>query len=176
MNKLISIQVTSEDHVEKMRHLYNENLNMLATMPLPYRKYDEQQSWWNENKQNIKAFLYAPVENPNNVIAFSALTNRGAFVTPIFAIQKKDWGNGFGKEIIMDYLRQANGPLAGSQLKSNTAICHLNSKVGWEILDTVLVDGKEVDLLYHPGINPSLKNQNDVREIVRTYLLKKYTN
>lgn len=172
MSKLKSIRITTIYHVDEMRKIYNDNLDTLATMPLPYRSFDEQQKWWNDNSNILEGYLYKD-SNSCNYFAFSLLTNRGNFKTPIIAIKKDYWGNGYGKEIIIDYINKACSPLAGSQLKSNGAICHLNKKLGWEIVGEALQPTGIIDLLYHPGIDKS-KSTNDVRSEIINYLEKKY--
>lgn len=158
--------------VDIMRQIYNDNLDTLSTTFLPYRTYDEQQSWWDENKDNLDAFLYKESQD-GQYVAFLVLTNRGNFKTPIIAIKKDYWGKGFGKYIIEDYIKKANSPLAGSQLQSNGAICHLNKKIGWEIVGTAEQPNGTIDLLFHPGINKNVNLQN-IREEIINYLNKKY--
>jgi RimJ/RimL family protein N-acetyltransferase len=160
--------------VERMRHLYNDNLDMLSTKPLPYRTYEVQQEWWNENKKYMKAFLYEPIESPGKFVAFLLLRDRGGFYTPTIAIQKEEWGKKYGQEIIHDYIEKANAPLAGSQLQSNKAICHINKKVGWQILGETIQPAGKVDLLYHQGINLQLQNDPKIFKAILEYLgLKK---
>lgn len=157
MKKLNSYLVTEPWQVELMRCIYNENLDMLSTKPLPNRSYEEQQMWWEENKRDMKVFLYEPISKPGKFVAFLVLRIRDKFCTPTIAIQKEEWGSGFGQEIVKDYINKANGPLAGTQLQSNSAICHINKKMGWIILgEENRVSGK-VDLLFHPGVNPKNK-------------------
>jgi hypothetical protein len=174
MKKLNSFAVSEPWQIEIMRDIYNENLDMLATIPIPYRSFEEQQTWWENNKQKVKAFLYEPVAQPGKFIAFSLLTDRGDFCTPIMAIKKNEWGKGYGTEIINDYIKKANGPLAGSQLQSNAAICHMNKKVGWQIIDQVKQSNGFVDLLYHPGINPAKDNQKLIYDKIIKYLKEKH--
>lgn len=154
MNKLKCNPIHEAWQVELMRCIYNENLDMLSTHPLPYRTYEEQQLWWNENKGEIKAFLYEPYAKPGKYVAFLLLRVRKGFCTPTIAIQREEWGSGFGQEIVHDYIKKANGPIAGTQLRANKAICHINSKVGWQIIGQKGEGDKSIDLLYHPGINP----------------------
>lgn len=170
MNKLHAIEVHEPWHVELMRHIYNDNLDMLSTRPLPYQTYESQQIWWLENRPSLKAYLYEPIDRPGKFVAFLVLRNRGGFHTPIIAIQKEEWGNKYGHEIINDYITKANGPLAGSQLQSNSAICHINKKVGWQILGQSQEDVGIIDLLYHPGANQELQYQKEVIDNVLEYL------
>ncbi|MDR0866429.1 MAG: hypothetical protein LBO74_16085 [Candidatus Symbiothrix sp.] len=170
MKQLRSFPVQESWQVELMRHIYNDNLDMLSTKPLPYRTYEAQQEWWNENKKELKTFLYEPIERPGKFVAFLVLRDRGGFYTPIVAIQKEEWGKKYGQEIINDYIEKANAPLAGSQLQSNKAICHINKKVGWQILGEIIQPGGKVDLLYHPGINPNLQNDAQIFDAVLDYL------
>lgn len=174
MKKLISHEITEPWQVEIMRTIYNDNLDMLATSAIPYREYEEQQEWWMQNKSSLKAYLYEKADDLGSYVAFSVLTDRGGFFTPIIAISKKEWGKGFGSEIILDYIEKADGPLAGSQLKSNKAICHMNEKVGWEIIDQVGEGEKVVQLLYHPGVNKSRLNEPEMRNRIINYLREKY--
>lgn len=168
MKKLKAIPIIDSWQVEVMRHIYNDNLDSLATKPLPYRNYEEQQQWWTSNKHQIKGFLYEPIEIPDTFIGFLILRDRGGFQTPTIAIRKEYWGNGYGKELVFDYLEKADGPLAGSQLKSNSAICHLNSKAGWQIIGEKVEVNGPVDLLYHPG----LKNSHQIEPEVFASILK----
>ena len=157
MNKLRSYLIEAAWQVELMRNIYNDNLDMLSTHPLPYRDYQEQQDWWSSNKQHLKAYLYEPIEKPGKFVAFLVLRMRDGFCTPTIAIQKEEWGSGYGQEIVRDYIFKADGPIAGSQLQSNKAICHINKKVGWQILGESGEGDKKIDLLFHPGINPNKK-------------------
>jgi hypothetical protein len=137
---------------------------------LPYRTYEAQQQWWNENKAHLKAYLYEPVDRPGKFVAFLVLRDRGGFFTPTIAIQKEEWGNKYGQEIIHDYIAKANAPLAGSQLQSNGAICHINKKVGWQIWGQEEQPAGTVDLLYHPGVNEALHDNKDIMGRVAEYL------
>lgn len=172
--KLKSTPIEMPEQVEIMREIFNENLDMLATIPLAIRTYDEQQEWWIENKHCIKAYLYEPLDCLGNHMAFSMLTDRGGFYTPIIAIRKECWGKGYGKEIISDYITKAQGPLAGSQLESNKAICHMNEKVGWQIVGKVKNNDTVIDLLFHPGINLCINNQDAIIIKIKNYLFCKY--
>jgi hypothetical protein len=171
MNQLHSYPIETPTQVEAMRLIYNENLASLATRPLPYRNEEDQQQWWESNKHCLRAYLYEPLERPGVVVGFLVLRDRGGFVTPTIALCKDEWGKGFGKELVFDYVIKANGPMAGSQLQSNTAICHLNRKVGWQILGKR--DEPEcgpVDLLFHPGNNPDQPVSAEVFAAVLDYL------
>lgn len=170
MNKLKSYVVSESWQVELMRYIYNDNLDMLSTKPLPYRNYEEQQQWWNDNKEHLKAYLYEPLSKPGKFIAFLVLRIRNGFYTPTIAIQKEEWGSGFGQEIVNDYIHKANGPLAGTQLQSNPAICHINKKVGWIILGQKEQTNGIVDLLFHPGVNPNQKCSNNTLNSIAEYL------
>lgn len=167
MNQLKCIKVSTSHHVELMRCIYNDNLDMLSTHPLPYRTYEEQQEWWQIASTYSEAYLYEPYSKPGKYVAFLLLRYRAGFCTPTIAIQKEEWGSKYGQEIVKDYILKANGPIAGTQLQSNKAICHINSKLGWQILGTKKIGEKYVDLLFHPGIN---KN-NQCTEIVFNEIL-----
>ena len=169
MNKLQSTRITELSQVEVMRHIYNDNLDMLATRPIPRRTKKEQQEWWLENNHILKAFLYNPIDQVDKSIAFLVLTDRGLFDTPIIAIVKEAWGSGYGQEIVRDYIVKANRPLAGSQLQSNTAICHINKKVGWLVVGQREESTGIVDLLYHPGVNDSIENSEEIYRAVLLY-------
>lgn len=174
MGKLISYRAVSPENIEAMRIIYNDNLDMLATVPLPVRAYQDQQDWWKENHTKLRAYLYEDASKPGVPIAFLLLTNRGRFHTPVFAISKENWGNGFGVEIIKDYLRIAGSPLAGSQLQSNLAICHLNQKAGWQIVGSVDTPQGKIDLLFHPGMAANSTDIESIREEIINYLKLKY--
>ena len=153
MTNLICTPVSSSFQVERMREIYNSNLDALATHPVPYRSYEEQQQWWEKAKAYSQAYLYSPKNMPDEYVAFMVLRQREGFKTPILAIDKPYWHCGYGKEIIRDYIIKADGPLAGEQLQSNGAICHLNQKMGWQIVGK-RQEGSDVSLLlFHPGIN-----------------------
>jgi GNAT superfamily N-acetyltransferase len=154
MKRLKYFPVETAEHVELMRHIYNDNLDMLSTRPLPRREYQDQQDWWAENRHALKAYLFERVDNPGHPMAFLVLRDRGGFVTPIIAIEKAEWGKGFGREIIQEYIALADGPLAGSQLVSNLSICHLNRQLGWQIVGSRMVPAGEIQLLFHPGVHP----------------------
>lgn len=168
--KLTSVKITTTEQVEEMRLIYNDNLDMLATRPLSYNTFEDQQNWWNQNSRNLKAFLYYLKENPAVCVAFLVLTNRGLFDTPIIAIKKEFWGKGFGKEIVVDYILKANRPLAGSQLQSNLAICHINKNVGWQIIGERETPNGKIDLLFHPGVNSEITNTDEVLFKVKKHL------
>lgn len=170
MKQLRSIMVQEPWQVELMRHIYNDNLDMLSTKPLPYRTYEAQQEWWNESKSYLKAYLYEPIDRPGKFVAFLVLRDRDGFFTPTIAIQKEEWGKKYGQEIIYDYIEKANAPLAGTQLQSNKAICHTNKKVGWIILGETEQEAGKIDLLYHPGINPAAKPTMDIFAAIMRYL------
>ena len=174
MEKLISLRITEPWQVEIMRTIYNDNLDMLATMPIPYRTYEDQQNWWKQNNKILKAFLYKKAESPDSFVAFLVLSDRGGFYTPIMAIKKEEWGKGLAKEIIPDYIEKAGGPLAGSQLQSNGAICHLNKINGWQIVDKIDQPTGAIDLLYHPGINPNVPDREVIYLEIIEYLKNKY--
>lgn len=170
MNRLRSIGISEPWQVELMRNIYNDNLDMLSTHPLPYQTYESQQQWWSDNREFLQAYLYEPIDRPGKFVAFLVLRDRGGFKTPIIAIQKEEWGNKYGQEIIADYIVKANSPLAGSQLQSNGAICHINKKVGWQIWGQKEEPAGTVDLLYHPGLNTSLHNNKSIINGVLDYL------
>jgi len=174
MTLLKPIRITSSEHVEILRQIYNENLDMLGTIMLPHRSYEEQQNWWNENKYKLEGYLYECVGISNDSIAFLVLTNKGNFKTPIIAIKKKYWGKGYAKEIISDYIEKANSPLAGSQFQSNGAICHLNKKMGWQIIGQSNQPNGIIDLLYHPGINLDKKDDIFIYNEIVNYLNEKH--
>ena len=157
MTKLKAIPIVDSSQVEVMRHIYNENLDSLSTKQLPYRNYEDQQQWWETNKHVLTGFLYEAIDRPDVCVGFLVLRDRGEFCTPTIALRQQDWGKGYGKEIVYDYIEKANGPMAGSQLKSNAAICHLNQKTGWQILGEREEEKGTVELLFHPGINPDRK-------------------
>ncbi len=170
MNKLKCYPVTEKWQVELMRHIYNDNLEMLSTHPLPYREYQEQQDWWEENKKHLRVYLYEPIEKPGKFVAFLVLRIREGFCTPTIAIQKEEWGSGYGQEIVNDYIIKADGPIAGSQLQCNKAICHINNKVGWQIIGESGEGELKIDLLYHAGINKENKCTKEVFLNILKYL------
>jgi RimJ/RimL family protein N-acetyltransferase len=176
MNKLNSIAISDPSQVEVMRHIYNENLESLSTKTLPYRTYEAQQQWWDENKRNLRAFLYEPVERHGTMVGFLVLRDRGGFYTPTIALRKEEWGNGYGKEIVYDYIQKANGPMAGSQLKSNAAICHLNKKAGWQVLGERAEESGMIELLVHPGTDPQKEITPSVFAAILDYLDMKPTD
>jgi len=153
-----------------MREIYNENLDYLATKPLPYREYEDQQKWWDTNKHCLKAFLYEPINRPEVTVGFLVLRNRDGFQTPIIALRQEEWGSGYGMQLVYDYINKADGPMAGSQLQSNKAICHINKKVGWQVIEERLEGGDVVELLFHPGKNPDNKVGVDVSNAICSYL------
>lgn len=106
MNKLRCHSVKEPWQIELMRCIYNDNLDMLSTHPLPYKTYEEQQNWWQENKECLRAFLYEPIAKPGKFVAFLVLRIREGFCTPIIAIQKEEWGSGYGQEIVHDYIKK----------------------------------------------------------------------
>lgn len=153
MRQLNCIEIVTPQHVERMRQIYNENLKFLATHSIPERTYEEQQSWWNIAKEYSKGYLYEPINRPGYYVAFMVLRQRDGFKTPILGITKNEWGSGYGKEIIRDYIVKADGPLSGEQLRSNGAICHCNKKMGWQIIGERIEGDDVAELLFHPGVN-----------------------
>lgn len=170
MENLRSIAVQTVQQVEEMRLIYNENLDYLATKPLPYREYEDQQNWWNTNKESLKAFLYEPIDRLGVTIGFLVLRQRSGFQTPIIALKREEWGSGYGMQLVYDYIDKADGPLAGSQLKSNKAICHINKKVGWKVLEERETAEGVIELVYHPGKAPDRKVQDVVSDAICSYL------
>lgn len=170
MFKLNCIKISNAHHVELMRCIYNENIDSLSTHPLPYRTYEEQQIWWKSASAYSEAYLYEPITKPGKFVAFLLLRYRKGFCTPTIAIQREEWGSHYGQEIVKDYILKANGPLAGFQLQSNKAICHINKKVGWQILGEKEDGDKCIDLLFHPGINKNKQCSEEVFEEILKYL------
>ena len=170
MNKLNSVRILDSWQVEVMRQIYNENLDSLATKPLPYRTCAAQQQWWDENKHSLRAFLYEPTDRPSTFVGFLLLRDRGGFCTPIIALRKEEWGKGYGKELINDYLQKSDGPMAGSQLVSNAMICHLNKKAGWRVLGEREEQNGMVQLLFHPGLNQTGSISPSVLASILKYL------
>lgn len=162
--KLKAYRLTPDAHpylIERLRTLYNSAIQFLATHPIELRSREAQAAWWNSTDHDkVTVHLYSPVDNPWEIAAFSMVTDRGSFVTPMFAIAKNYWGKGYGEEIILHYLALAGGkPLRGEQLISNGAICHLNEKLGWQ----VLMEKEGTQFLFHPNI----RQQEVYDEIVR---------
>jgi GNAT superfamily N-acetyltransferase len=160
--------------VEVMREIYNQNLDMLATIALPYRSTEEQVQWWKENSQQVRAYLFEPIGKPGEYVGFIALTNRGEFVTPVIAVDNKYWGKGYGSEMQRAYIRLAHKPLAVSQLVSNAAIRHISSKYGSVIVGYADSPNGAIELLYHPGQSKANPGTEHTKAIVTKYLLEKY--
>jgi GNAT superfamily N-acetyltransferase len=140
--------VTSLAQIEAVRIIYNDNLESLATKPLPRRLYHEQIKWWLElDKSKVRLWLHYDTAG-YRLIGFSMLTARGDCHTPIFAIRKEEQGLGYARHFIEHYLKAAGTPLRGEQLRSNEAIVYLNAEYGWEVLASY----NGVDDLYHPGV------------------------
>ncbi len=168
------VRVTTLMHVDSMRQIYNDNLDMLATVSLPYRNPDEQVVWWKESKHHMRAYLFENVDKPSTYIGFITLTDRGEFMTPILAVSKEYWGRGYGSQMIKAYIRLAHKPLAGSQLISNEAIRHMNAKHGWQIVGKADSPGGEIELVYHPGVSRKNPGTEHSKEVVTAYLIDKY--
>jgi GNAT superfamily N-acetyltransferase len=150
--KLIPHRLASDGHphlIEQVRVLYNSTLFFLATHPISPQSKEGQQAWWKDlDHSRVVVHLYSPVESPWDIVAFSMVTDRGLYFTPMFAISNNYWGKGYGQEIIEHYLALAAGkPLRGEQLVSNGAICHLNARYGWNIVGER--DGTQ--FLIHPN-------------------------
>ena len=168
------IRVRTFKEIEIIRIIYNDNLDMLGTAPLPYRSIEEQKRWWVDNSKSIRAYLYELISKPGEYVGFITLTDRGEFVTPILAVDKKYQGKGFGSEMVRAYFKLAGKPLAGAQLVCNDRIRHMNKKVGWIVVGSAKSINGEIELLYHPGesrINPGTVR---IEEIVKEYLRTKY--
>jgi len=152
MKKLTAYRLTPTDHpmlIERLRKLYVEALSHLATRKLHANTEVEQQAWFNNlDHAAVALHLYSPVERPWEIVGFSQVTDRGNFCTPMFALARHMRGQGLGEEIILHYLKLANGkPLHGEQLVANGAICHLNERLGWQIKR----EENGVQYLYHPN-------------------------
>ncbi len=174
LNKLTSIRVRNLKHVDALRQIYNDNLDMLATVSLPYRSPQEQISWWNESKHHMRAYLFEATAYPDKYIGFITLTDRGEFMTPILAVARDYWAKGYGSQMIKAYIHLARKPLAGSQLVSNAAIRHMNAKHGWIIVGKADSPGGEIELVYHPGTSRKHPGTDDIRSTVTAYLIDKY--
>ena len=170
MKKLKRIKVTTPHHVELMRVIYNENIDMLSTHKLLYRTYEEQQAWWLDASKHSVAYLYQPYSKPGKYVAFLLLRKRDGFSTPTIAIQEEEWGSKYGQEIVQDYIKLANGPLAGSQLQINKKICHINEKFGWKIIGEQGEGELKIDLLYHPGVNKHVQCSREIFSNILSYL------
>lgn len=171
MRKLNCIKVETPHHVELMRCIFNENLEMLSTHELLSAcTYEQQQTWWNIAKEYSDAYLYEPIDKPGKYVAFLLLRHRCGFCTPTVAIQKEEQGYHYGQEIIRDYIRKSNGPIAGFQLKRNSAICHINHKVGWQIIGESGENENKLDLLFHPGVNPDNACSEETFKNILEYL------
>lgn len=99
MKKLNPVPIVETTQVEIMRIIYNENLDSLATKPLPYRTYDEQQKWWQESNHDLRAFLYEVVNEPSTYVGFMVLRNRGGFETPTIALRRENWERDTGRKL-----------------------------------------------------------------------------
>jgi RimJ/RimL family protein N-acetyltransferase len=110
---------------------------------------EQQQAWWrNIDHKRVQVHLYSPIEQPWEIVAFSMVTDRGDFCTPMFAVSNTWWGKGYGEEIIRHYLALAEGkPLRGEQLTLNPAIQHLNKKLGW----LIVAERDGTQFLVHPN-------------------------
>lgn len=163
MVKLIAYRMPPDAHpalVERMRELYIASLQFF-TKPLSPPTKEEQQVWWASlDHSKVIVHLYSPVEQPWEIVAFSMLTDRGQYYTPLFAISDSWWHKGYGEDIIRHYLALASPkPLHGEELADNGAIVHLNEKAGWR----VVAERNGVHYLYHPND----KQQEAYDEIVR---------
>ncbi|MCK9310310.1 MAG: GNAT family N-acetyltransferase [Candidatus Cloacimonetes bacterium] len=172
--KLRTVKVDTLKKVEVMREIYNQNLDMLGTVALPYRSVEEQVQWWKENKQYLRAYLFEPLQQPGEYVGFITLTDRGSFATPILAVNKKAWGKGYGSEMIKAYLKLAHKPLAGSQLVSNDAIRHMNKKNGWIVVGYANSPNGALELVYHPGVSAAFPGTPGIQAIITRYLFDKY--
>lgn len=168
------IRADTYQKVEIIRHIYNDNLDMLGTVPLPYRSAEDQREWWKENRDAVRAYLFEKTDSPECYVGFITLSDRGSFVTPILAVDKKYWGCGYGSEMVSAYLRLAHKPLAGSQLVSNDAIRYINKKVGWIVVGKAETPSGDIELVYHPGISRKNPGKGQIQESVIQYLLDKY--
>ncbi len=162
---LVPRRISEPWEVERMRQIFNATIDDLATVKLEPKSEGDQQRWWQAMDQSrVVAFLYAPVAAPWRFVAFSMLQWKpNGVVTPLFAVDPEWHGFGYGREIIDHYLHVANGPLAGSALKSNEAIMHLNKQAGWQVVS----EDERVVKLYHPGVNPGSRDEEILKEILR---------
>ena len=167
MVKLIAYQVLPGVHpslLERVREIYNENLSDLATKPLTYLSSRQQQTWWTSiDHTKITLHVYSPAETPWDICAFSKVTDRGSFSTPIYAVDKRWWRRGYGTEIIRHSIEVAGKPLYAEHLLANEVIRRIHMRAGWASLG--MYDG--VEYLYHPGLNPDQRQQEIYDEIIR---------
>lgn len=152
MKDLIATRLTQDSHpalIERMRVLFNANIDSLATKPLSLQTSRSQYDWWRSlDHTKVTFHIYSPKEWPWEIVAFSMVTDRGDYCSPMFAISNLWWGRGYGEQIIQHYLLVADEkPLQGEQLASNGAICHLNEKLGW----LVVREENGVQYLRHPN-------------------------
>lgn len=168
------VRVNTYQKIEVVRHIYNDNLDMLGTIPLPYRSSEEQRTWWKENRDSVRAYLFERIDSPGCYVGFITLTDRGSFVTPILAVDKRYWGCGYGSEMVRAYLKLARKPLAGSQLVSNDAIRYINKKVGWLVVGRAETQSGDIELVYHPGVSSKNSDSKQIQESVIQYLVDKY--
>jgi hypothetical protein len=164
MRKLIAYRLLADAHpalIERLRVLYNTAIPFLATHRIETQTCESQQAWWrNLDHTKVMVHLYSPVEFPWEIVAFSQVTDRGTYCTPMFALSNLWWGKGYGEEIIEHYLFVASGkPLHGEQLTSNGAICHLNKRLGWKIISER--DGMQT------LVHPNNRQQDIYDEIIR---------
>lgn len=174
IKQLRTLKVDTLKKVEVMRQIYNENLDMLGTIVLPYRSSKEQALWWKKNKAHIRAYLFETLAEPYDDVGFITLTDRGEFVTPILAVGTKYWGKGYGREMIQAYLKLSHKPLAGSQLVKNEAIRHMNKKNGWIVVGYASSPNGDIELVYHPGVSKVNPGTKQVQELVTKYLFERY--
>lgn len=148
-----------------MRQIYAATIEALETKPLPHRSPEDQYLWWQGLDHGMsRFFLYSPVEQPWEIVAFSMITRRGKYSTPMFAIHPFFHGRGYGREIIQHYIQEADGPLAGEQLVSNETIRYLNSEAGWNVVSSNGI----VEKLWHPGPHADVDPMQDAYdEIIR---------
>ena len=136
--------------IEIMRQIFVSGISDYTRTLIPPTPA-EQQAWWkNLDHSKIKAFLWRLEDRPWEVVAFSMVTDRGDYATPIFAIDPPFRGRRFAHQIIDHYIAVADKQLHGEQLVANNAIRRLNAAHGWTVM---LSDGR-IESLWHPGPHP----------------------
>lgn len=172
--QLKRVRVRTLKHLDSMRIIYNENLEKLATIDLPYRNLKDQVDWWKTNKHQMRAYLFETIDEPGTTIGFVTLTDRGSFTTHTIALSGEYQGKGYGTEMMHEYMHLAGKPLAASQLASNTAIRSLHAKLGWVVVGRAEGPTGEIELIYHPGTSRKHPGTDDIRSTVTAYLIDKY--
>jgi GNAT superfamily N-acetyltransferase len=108
---------------------------------------DQQQAWWNANRDHLWAWTYSLPKQPDAIVGFGLLRqdDDGYWLTTV-GVLPECTGHGYGKEITHDIVMRAPGRCRATARKDNPAAVKLHVSDDWDI-----VDGPDERLVYFVG-------------------------